>query len=241
MEKFFDIRYEFNKENVWNRIDRQIASGRPNYICVADGVVVNHVQRNPDYRQTVNRGMFAICDSGWVPLYLRWIYGIRRQQYCGPMIFRDIVSQAKYRMIFMGTDIRTLASLRLRLAQLNPNVVHMTFCELPFKSVDEFDYEEIADIIEQDGIALGAPKQDYFMQRLKPYLKRGVMIGVGAAFNFYSGIEQRAPDWVIRMHLEFVYRIFQSPKKQFSRCMGILSSLPGMLWGEWRRKRLALT
>ena len=178
MEKFFDIRYEFNKENVWNRIDRQIASGRPNYICVADGVVVNHVQRNPDYRQTVNRGMFAICDSGWVPLYLRWIYGIRRQQYCGPMIFRDIVSQAKYRMIFMGTDIRTLASLRLRLAQLNPNVVHMTFCELPFRSVDEFDYEEIADIIEQDGadiiwIALGAPKQDYFMQRLKPYLKRG--------------------------------------------------------------------
>ena len=246
MEKFFDIRYEFNKENVWNRIDRQIASGRPNYICVADGVVVNHVQRNPDYRQTVNRGMFAICDSGWVPLYLRWIYGIRRQQYCGPMIFRDIVSQAKYRMIFMGTDIRTLAALRLPLAQLNPNVVHMTFCELPFKSVDEFDYEEIADVIEQDGadiiwIALGAPKQDYFMQRLKPYLKRGVMIGVGAAFNFYSGIEQRAPDWVIRMHLEFVYRIFQSPKKQLTRCMGILSSLPGMLWGEWRRKRLGYT
>ena len=93
MEKFFDIRYEFDKEHVWNCIDRQIASGMPDYICVADGVVVNHVQRNSEYRQTVNHGMFAICDSGWVPLYLRWIYGIRRQQYCGPMIFKDIVSQ----------------------------------------------------------------------------------------------------------------------------------------------------
>ena len=123
--------------------------------------------------------------------------------------------------------------------------IHVASQGIYLKTCNSLD-EEIADIIEQDGadiiwIALGAPKQDYFMQRLKPYLKRGVMIGVGAAFNFYSGIEQRAPDWVIRMHLEFVYRIFQSPKKQFSRCMGILSSLPGMLWGEWRRKRLGYT
>ena len=242
MEKFFDIQYEFNKELVWKRIDSQIALGKPDYICVADGVVVNHVQRNPDYRQTVNNGMFAICDSGWVPLYLKWIYGIRRSQYAGPMIFKDVVSQGKHRMIFLGTDRTTLDSLRLRLAQLNPAVLGMTFCELPYRSVEDFDYPSIAQMIEADGaqviwIALGAPKQDYFMRRLKPYLKHGVMIGVGAAFNFYSGIEQRAPEWMIRMHLEFIYRIFQSPKKQMNRCWGIVTSLPGMLLGEWRRKK----
>lgn len=242
MEKFFDIRYEFDKKHVWDCIDRQVASGQPDYICVADGVVVNHVQRSPVYQETVNHGMFAICDSGWVPLYLRWIYGIRRPQYCGPMIFRDIISQGKYRMIFLGTDTRTLEALRQKLALLNPAVMGMTFHELPFLSVDEFDYPAIARMIEADGasiiwIALGAPKQDFFMRRLKPHLKRGVMIGVGAAFNFYSGIEQRAPDWVVRMHLEFVYRILQNPRKQFSRCMGIVTSLPRMLWGEWRRKK----
>ena len=242
MEKFFDIRYEFNKELVWKRIDSQIALGKPDYICVADGVVVNHVQRNPDYRQTVNNGMFAICDSGWVPLYLKWIYGIQRSQYAGPMIFKDVVSQGKHRMIFLGTDRPTLDSLRLRLAQLNPAVLEMTFCELPYRSVEDFDYASIAQMIEADGaqviwIALGAPKQDYFMRRLKPYLKHGVMIGVGAAFNFYSGIEQRAPEWMIRRHLEFIYRIFQSPKKQMNRCLGIVTSLPGMLLGEWRRKK----
>lgn len=246
MEKYFDIRYEFDKEHVWNCIDRQIASGKPDYICVADGVVVNHVQRNPDYQRTVDNGMFAICDSGWVPLYLRWIYGIRRSQYCGPMIFRDVIVQAKYRMIFLGTDTRSLELLRMRLSKLNPAVMGMTFCELPFLPVEDFDYQAIAQMIERDGasiiwIALGAPKQDYFMRRLKPYLKQGVMIGVGAAFNFYSGIEQRAPDWIVRMHLEFVYRIFQSPKKQFTRCMSIVTCLPKMLWGEWKRKRLGYT
>lgn len=243
MEKFFHIRYEFDKELVWKRIEHQIASGQPDYICVADGVVVDHVQRNPAYRKTVDDGMFAICDSGWVPLYLRWIYGIRRNQYCGPMIFRDLIEQGKHRMIFLGTDQKTLDSLRQELVKLNPDVEQMTFYELPFKPVADFDYPAIARLIEADGadviwIALGAPKQDFFMTLLKPYLKRGVMIGVGAAFNFYSGLgERRAPDWVVRMHLEFVYRILQSPKKQLTRCKGILTTLPGMLWGEWRRKK----
>lgn len=246
MEKYFNIRYEFDKEHVWNSIDQQIISGKPDYICVADGVVVNHVQRDLDYRQTVDHGMFAICDSGWVPLYLRWIYGIRRLQYCGPMIFRDIIIQGKHRMIFLGTDARTLKALRERLAQLNPAVMGMTFYELPFLPVDEFDYPAIARLIEADGasviwIALGAPKQDYFMRRLKPFLNRGVMIGVGAAFNFYSGIEQRAPSWVVRMHLEFVYRILQSPKKQLFRCMGIVTNLPKMLLAEWMRKKQGCT
>lgn len=239
MEKYFGIRYEFDKKQVWKQIDRQIASGKSGYVCVADGVVVDHVQRNPDYRKTVNGSMFAICDSGWIPLYLRWIYGIRRSQYCGPMIFKDLVEQGKHRMIFLGTNQRTLDGLRSELSKLNPSVNGMTFHALPFLSVDDFDYPSIARMIDEDQsdviwIALGAPKQDYFMMRLKPYLKRGVMIGVGAAFNFYSGCgERRAPSWITRMHLEFVYRIFQSPKKQLSRCWGILNTLPGMVWREY--------
>ena len=243
MERFFDIRYEFDKELVWKRIDNQIASGQPNYICVADGVVVDNVQRNEEYRQTVDGGMFAICDSGWVPLYLRWIYGIRRQQYCGPMIFKDLVSQRKHRMIFMGTNQQTLDSLQQELAKMNSDVMGMTFYELPFKAVEEFDYPAIAQMIEEDKadliwVALGAPKQDFFMQLLEPHLKRGVMIGVGAAFNFYSGMgEKRAPEWVTKMHVEFIYRILQSPKKQIKRCWGIVTSLPTLLWQEWRRKK----
>ena len=239
MERFFDIRYEFDKELVWKRIDNQIASGQPNYICVADGVVVDNVQRNEEYRRTVDGGMFAICDSGWIHLYLKWIYGIHRSQYCGPMIFKDLVQQGKYRMIFLGTNQQTLDALRLELTKLNPSVSNMTFQALPFLPVEKFDYPSIAKMIEADEadiiwIALGAPKQDYFMMRLKPFLKHGVMIGVGAAFNFYSGCgEHRAPFWITRIHMEFVYRIFQSPKKQLARCWGILITLPSMLWREY--------
>ena len=146
-------------------------------------------------------------------------------------------------MIFMGTSQAILDGLKANLQKENPDVVQMQFVELPFRQVEEFDYPGIARIIETDGadiiwIALGAPKQEIFMSRLKPYLHHGVMIAVGAAFKFFSGTEvSRAPQWMIRCHLEFVHRIFKEPRKQLSRCTGILGSLPRLLWQEWRRKR----
>lgn len=243
METYFNIRYEFSPELVRDRIARAVEAGQAGYVCVADGVVVNMVQRHADYRQAVQGSMFAICDSGWVPLYLRWIYGIRRKQYCGPMIFKDLVKSRRWRMIFLGTSQRNLDSLQSELAAWNPDVQNMTFKELPFKPVEEFDYEAIAQMIADDGadivwIALGAPKQDYFMERLLPHLKHGVMIGVGAAFKFYSGLgERRAPHWLTRMHGEFLFRITQEPKKQLRRCFWIVATMPSMLWKEWRRKR----
>lgn len=243
METYFNIRYEFEREVVHDRIARQLESGTADYICVADGVILNTANRRPDYMEVVNGGMFAVCDSSYVPLYLRWIYGIERHQYCGSEIFMDIVSSRKYRMCFMGTNQSILDGLRENLMKINPDVEGMMFSELPFLSVDEFDYAEIARQINEDNsdiiwVALGAPKQEIFMNRLKPHLNHGVMIAVGAAFKFYSGKdEKRAPEWMIRNHLEFVYRIFSEPKKQIKRCWGIVSTLPRLLCEEYRRKK----
>ena len=149
-------------------------------------------------------------------------------------------------MAFLGTSQQILDGLRERLRQYNPDVEGMMFYELPFCSVDKFDYKAIADMVTSDGadiiwIALGAPKQEIFMSRLKPHLPHGVQIAVGAAFKFFSGVEaKRAPGWMVRHHLEFVYRLTREPKKQFKRCAWIVFTLPGLLWGEWRRKRSAV-
>lgn len=86
--------------------------------------------------------------------------------------------------------------------------------------MDDFDYRDIAKRVNKDGadivwVALGAPKQEIFMSKLKPYLQKGVMIAVGAAFKFYSGLEEkRAPEWVVKAHLEFLYRILCNPKNK---------------------------
>ncbi len=234
MERYFHIRYEFDRDAVHRLIADTLAQGRSGYICVADGNVLTHVQRDVAYRSTVDGALFSICDSGWVPLYLRWLYGIRRQQYCGAQIFQDIVRAGEHRMAFLGTDDATLADLRCKLAEWNPAVVDMPFEALPYRDVEGFDYPAIAERLNAAGVdiiwvALGAPKQDEFMKRLTPHLQRGVALGVGAVFNFYSGRIRRAPRWMVALKLEFVHRIFREPRKQIARCWGIVSTLPRLL------------
>ena len=188
METYFNIRYEFDQEAIHTAIAQTVRSDTPAYICAADGNILALVQRDRAYWQVIYESLFSLCDSGWVPLYLRMIHRIRRPQYCGARIFRDIVSSGRYRMAFLGTDDATLTDLKTAIARWDPQTQNMPFLSLPFSPVDEFDYSAIADRLNEKNVdiiwvALGAPKQEIFMNRLRPHLNRGLMIGVGAVFN----------------------------------------------------------
>ncbi len=247
METFFNIRYEFDVQAVHEAIDRQLQCHGADYICVADGVILDHAYKDEQYREIINGGMFSICDSSYVPLYIRIIHGLKRRQYCGSQIFLDVLRMQKHRSIFLGGNQRILNALRERLKTVDERVAGMSFVELPFVDVNEFEYKKIAADIEADGadiiwVSLGAPKQEIFMSLLKPHLHHGVIIAVGAAFKFYSGLEEsRAPKWMIACHMEFVYRILRDPKKQLRRCVHIMQSLPRILNTERRHKKNKIT
>jgi len=242
MKTYFNIRYEFDRELVHDSIAKRLQEPGSDYICVADGVIMNVANRQPKYLEIINSGLLTICDSSYVPLYIKWIHGEKYEQYCGSEIFLDIVTSHKYRMIFLGTQQNILDGLKRELSKINPAVEGMTFYELPFCDVAEFDYPAIAKMVEEDGadivwVALGAPKQEFFMHHLKPHLNHGVMIAVGAAFKFFSGISvKRAPEWMVRHHLEFLHRISKEPNKQIGRCFRIVRTLPGILYKEWKNK-----
>lgn len=239
MPTYFNIKYEFDRQTVFDTIDRHIAERKPGYICVADGVILDRANRDPEYLNVINSSIFSICDSSYVPLYIRQIHGHKYRQFSGSQIFRDIVSNTCHRMIFLGSKQRTLDALRNNIMDWNPKVAEMSFVELPFANVDGFDYPTIAKMISDDKadiiwISLGAPKQEQFMHRLLPHLQHGVAIAVGAAFKFYSGLdEKRAPKWMVRHHLEFLHRIYQEPRKQLRRCFSIMTSLPKIIYREW--------
>lgn len=244
MEKYFNIRYEFDKSKVQECIAQKTTEQGAGYICVADANILQQVHNDLDYRKVVDGSMFSICDSSWVPIFVKRIYGIKHEHYCGSMIFKDIIEMKRYRQFFMGTSTEVLTALKGNLSKMDPAIESMTFYELPFCKVEDFDYPAIAEMVNRDNpdiiwVALGAPKQEIFMNKLNPYLNRGVQIAVGAAFKFYSGLEEkRAPAWMRNMHLEFVYRIYAEPKKQWARCKQIICTLPRIFREEKRRKKL---
>lgn len=242
METFFNIRYEFDKAKIWRAIDNKIIKKTPAYICVCDGNILTLANKKPEYLKVVNNAIFSICDSSYIPIYLKQIHKIHRKQYSGSEIFDDAINSRKYKMCFLGAKLQVLESLRSKLTKTNPKIAEMYFESLPFLPLEEFDYRLIAKRINHSGsdiiwVALDAPKQEIFMSNLLPFLDSGVMIGVGAVFNFRSGLGvKRAPGWMIKSHLEFAHRIITEPKKQIARCKDIILNLPRIIREERKRK-----
>ncbi|MBR1575191.1 MAG: WecB/TagA/CpsF family glycosyltransferase [Bacteroidales bacterium] len=209
---------------------------------MADGNILVQVHRDKEYRQVVGGAMFSTCDSSWVPLYLRRLYGFTPPQYSGSDIFRDLTGAKKYKMAFLGASQEVLDALKEQLRQSDPRIADMLFLALPFAGVEAFDYPSIADQVNEADpdiiwVALGAPKQERFAARLTPLLHRGVVIPVGAVFNFRAGLGiKRAPQWMVRGHLEFLYRIFTEPRKQLRRVWQILRWTPAILREERGRQ-----
>ena len=66
-------------------------------------------------------------------------------------------------------------------------------------------------------VALGNPKQELWMGRNASKLDVGAMVGIGGTFNFIAGRVKRAPKWMQKSGLEWVYRIIQEPGRLWRR------------------------
>lgn len=77
------------------------------------------------------------------------------------------------------------------------------------------------------------------MSLLLPHLKKGVMFGFGAIFNVYAEMPglKRAPKLMIKLKLEWLYRLFQEPRKQFFRVRQTLGILPKIVRDELKKKQ----
>ncbi len=73
-------------------------------------------------------------------------------------------------------------------------------------------------------VALGSPKQELLIERIRAELPRSWWLGVGISFSFVSGNVRRAPRWMQKTGLEWMHRFLQEPKRLFKRYF--VSGLP---------------
>jgi exopolysaccharide biosynthesis polyprenyl glycosylphosphotransferase len=66
-------------------------------------------------------------------------------------------------------------------------------------------------------VALGSPKQEIFIHRVAPYIRRTVSVGVGAGFDFLTGRAKRAPGWISRLGFEWLFRLCREPRRLWRR------------------------
>lgn len=242
---YFNVKIEFDKEKFDNTIFNAIENGIVGYSCSVESNNLTVANKNPEFLKVLNGALVNNCDGSVLAKILGRIHHESLESYIGADIFIKYIKMRKFRQYFLGNTEEVLAGLRKNLSKIDPKIADMHFETLPFRKVDEFDYKGIADKINADNpdiiwVSLGAPKQEMFMSKLKPYLKRGVMFGYGAIFNFNAGVGEvkRAPNWMLKLRLEWLHRALEQPKKNIPRYWGFIKMLPKLVKEEKRKVRI---
>lgn len=174
----------------------------------------------------VLRGVFAAPDSLALPdgVPLTWVGRLGGQaveRVCGPDMMPALIARTAAtgaRHYFYGGAPGVAERLAERFSARAPGIVVAGTSSPPFRPLTpEEDAAEIAAINatrpDYVWVGLGAPKQDLWAARQRPHLDAAVILAVGAAFDFHSGGLKRAPGWMQRHGLEWVFRLWSEPRR----------------------------
>jgi N-acetylglucosaminyldiphosphoundecaprenol N-acetyl-beta-D-mannosaminyltransferase len=86
-------------------------------------------------------------------------------------------------------------------------------------------------------MAAGSPKQELFLNKWKKELRVPFVMGVGGSFDVAAGVLRRAPKWVQRAGLEWLFRLAQEPRRLWRRYLSEDMAFFRLVWREWRAKQ----
>jgi N-acetylglucosaminyldiphosphoundecaprenol N-acetyl-beta-D-mannosaminyltransferase len=211
-------------------VERFVAERTPHQICTVNPEFVMRAQQDELFRNVINSAALCIPDG----VGLLWAAGRQghplRERVAGSDMVEQIAARAAqrgWRMYFLGAAPgvadRAAAMLQARYAGL---VVAGTFPGSPALSEEVAIVERICtarpDVLL---VAFGAPAQDVWLARNQPRLQVPVAMGVGGSLDFIAGVAKRAPVWVQRTGLEWLYRLILEPRRWRRQL-----ALPSFVW-----------
>ena len=207
---------EFTHQN----IDRLQGS----YICVANSFCIVTAYEQPEYLAVQNGAVLVMPDGGPLATVGRRRGHKQMKRTTGPSYMGEIFkasAEKGYRHFFYGSTEETLEKLHQALIEQYPGIQIAGMYSPPFRPLTEEEDKAIVERINEVApdflwVGLGAPKQERWMAEHQDTVK-GLMVGVGAGFDYYAGNIKRAPKWMQDSNLEWVYRLMQDPRRLFSR------------------------
>lgn len=134
----------------------------------------------------------------------------------------DRIAKRNGKVFFLGSNNTTLEKIKKRAVEAFPNVEVHTYSP-PYKSefTEQDNHEMISaiNIVQPEVLFIGmtAPKQEKWAYMHLDRLNVGHICCIGAVFDFYAGTIKRAPKWMIRLGLEWFYRLIKEPKRMWRR------------------------
>lgn len=194
------------------------------YLCVANVHTTVTAYEDEQYKAVQNGGIMAIPDGGPLSSVGRRRGHKNMSRTTGPSYMGEILKvsvEKGYTHYFYGSTEETLEKLYKILEDTYPGIMIAGMYSPPFRPMTAEEDVAILDKINESEpdflwVGLGAPKQEIWMAAHQGKVK-GFMVGVGAGFDYFAGNIVRAPEWMQKSNLEWVYRLLQDPKRLFKR------------------------
>lgn len=221
-------------------IDEHLAELSGKYVCISNVHTTVTAYRDEKYRAVQNGSALSLPDGKPLSIVQRHRGYENAGRVPGPDLMPEIfaLSEKKgYRHYFYGSKQSTLDALKGRLLEKYPKLNIVGMYSPPFRPLTEEEDQEAVErinAVKPDFIwvGLGAPKQEIWMAEHENRV-HGVMLGVGAGFDFHAGTIKRAPKWMQELCMEWLYRISQDPKRLLWRYLDTNFSF---LWYLWKEK-----
>lgn len=187
------------------------------------GVV--EAQRDPHFKEILNATDLVVPDgTPLVWMGRRQGHDLPRRVY-GPdlvLAFCEETQARGYRHFFYGGEPGVADRLADSLKRRFPAMQVAGTYSPPFRPLTEEEDNEIVAMISRAApdvvwVGLGAPKQERWMHEHRSKLNVPVVVGVGAAFDMISGRRRQAPRWMREHGLEWLFRLFQEPRRLWRR------------------------
>jgi len=199
-----------------DRIDAYVASGQPHQIVTLNTEMLVAAHDDPALCQTLNAADLVVADAAGLVLAARLLGHPLRERVTGSDGIHRLSAHCAgkgYRPFFLGAAPDVAEVVAERLAAANPGLdVAGTFAGTP--RVEDED-EVIAQVHETTPdllfVAYGVPAEEKWIARNRARLGVPVMIGVGGTFDFVAGVTKRAPVWMRRLGMEWLYRLVREP------------------------------
>ncbi len=199
-------------------------NGDSRYVCIA---TVNNVMESYDstaFRRLMNEADMVTPDGMPLVWGLKLLGHRNATRVYGPdltpILLRDAAA-SQVRVGFYGGSPAALERLQQVVRERFPELDIAYAFSPPFRPLTPEEDQQVVEAINRSGarmlfIGLNTPKQDYWMAAHRGRVQC-VMLGVGAAFDFLAGSKRQAPRWMMRIGMEWFFRLVTEPRRLWKR------------------------
>ncbi len=225
-------------------LGKYIDAGQPQQIVTLNVDLIKIAQHNERFRAIVNTAALSVADGTPLLWAARWTGQHLPTRITGTDLVLGAAQLAAERgetMFFLGAAPGVAAQAAAVVEQQFPGVRISTYSP-PMGQFSAADNQRMVDLIRTSGatylfVALGSPRGQIWLDDHLDQLDVPVCAEIGGVFNFLAGTVRRAPQWMQRSGVEWVYRIVQEPRRLWRRY--IVDDLP--VFAQMLRQPLAGT